>query len=84
MAEKTDVIYMDNAATTWPKPESVYRFMMDFYRTAGANPGRSGYEMSLEAGVLQDQHSASASPGFSAATKIRLSASALDITPPTR
>ena len=55
MAEKTDLIYMDNAATTWPKPESVYRFMMDFYRTTGVNPGRSGYDLSLEAGALLDQ-----------------------------
>ena len=55
MAEKTNLIYMDNAATTWPKPESVYRFMMDFYRTTGANPGRSGYDMALEAGELEDQ-----------------------------
>lgn len=55
MAETTDLIYMDNAATTWPKPESVYRFMMDFYRTTGANPGRSGYDLSIEAEALLNQ-----------------------------
>ena len=48
------LIYLDNAATAWPKPESVYRFMMDFYRTAGVNPGRSGFDLCLEAGVLLD------------------------------
>ena len=55
MAEKTDLIFMDNAATTWPKPESVYQFMTDFYRTTGASPGRSGYDLSLEAEALLDQ-----------------------------
>ena len=37
------MIYLDNAATTFPKPESVYKAVDDFNRTVGANPGRSGY-----------------------------------------
>jgi cysteine desulfurase family protein len=49
---KQDLIYLDNAATAWPKPESVYRFMDHFYRTTGVNPGRSGYDLSIEAGSL--------------------------------
>jgi len=48
------LIYLDNAATAWPKPESVYRFMMEFYRNAGVNPGRSGFDLCLEAGSLLD------------------------------
>ncbi|MGA2195724.1 MAG: aminotransferase class V-fold PLP-dependent enzyme [Bryobacteraceae bacterium] len=48
------LIYLDNAATAWPKPESVYRFMIDFYRSTGVNPGRSGYDLALEAGSLLD------------------------------
>ena len=48
------LIYLDNAATGWPKPESVYRFMIDFYRSTGVNPGRSGYDLALEAGSLLD------------------------------
>jgi len=28
--------YFDNAATVWPKPESVYKFMDQFYRTHGS------------------------------------------------
>jgi len=48
------LIYLDNAATAWPKPENVYRFMMDFYRAAGVNPGRSGFDLCLEAGTLLD------------------------------
>lgn len=43
------MIYLDNAATTYPKPEIVYKTMDTFYRTLGANPGRSGYRMSVAA-----------------------------------
>ena len=32
--------YFDNAATTFPKPESVYTFMNEFYKQKGANAGR--------------------------------------------
>jgi cysteine desulfurase family protein len=46
------LIYFDNAATVWPKPEGVYKFMDHFYRTQGVNPGRSGYDLAMEAGSL--------------------------------
>jgi len=46
------LIYFDNAATVWPKPESVYRFMDQFYRTQGVNPGRSGYDLAIKTGYL--------------------------------
>ena len=49
------LIYLDNAATSYPKPEEVYVFMDEFYRRNGVNPGRSGYDLCLEAGkVLED------------------------------
>lgn len=51
----SQLIYLDNAATAWPKPESVYRFMMDFYRSTGVNPGRSGFDLAVEAGSLLDR-----------------------------
>jgi cysteine desulfurase family protein len=44
-----DLIYLDNAATSFPKPQRVYDYMCEFYRTQGVNPGRSGYDASLEA-----------------------------------
>lgn len=44
-------MYLDNAATSFPKPERVYQAMDRFLRTAGANPGRSGHRMALEADV---------------------------------
>jgi cysteine desulfurase / selenocysteine lyase len=43
------LIYLDNAATTYPKPDVVYDFMSSFYRDHGVNPGRSGFDASLEA-----------------------------------
>src|SRR3989441_5378784 len=43
------VIYLDNAATSFPKPESVYQALDRFARTSLANPGRAGHKMALEA-----------------------------------
>jgi cysteine desulfurase family protein len=48
----TEMIFLDNAATSFPKPESVYAFMDSFYRRVGVNPGRSGYDLCMEAGEL--------------------------------
>ncbi len=42
--------YLDNAATTYPKPEGVYEAMDSFARQVGGNPGRSGHRRALEAG----------------------------------
>jgi cysteine desulfurase/selenocysteine lyase len=44
------MIYLDNAATSYPKPEQVYRVMDRCVRDIGANPGRSGHRLSLQAG----------------------------------
>ena len=47
-----DLIYLDNAATSFPKPEAVYAFMDRFYRKFGVNPGRSGFDLCVEAGDI--------------------------------
>ena len=49
------MIFLDNSATSYPKPDSVYDFMDQFYRRAGVNPGRSGYDLCMEAGELLDR-----------------------------
>ncbi len=49
------LIYLDNAATSWPKPDNVYKFMVDFYRATGVNPGRSGFDRAIEAGNLLEE-----------------------------
>jgi cysteine desulfurase/selenocysteine lyase len=43
-------IYLDNAATSYPKPENVYRAMDQFQRQVGASPGRSGHAAARTAG----------------------------------
>jgi cysteine desulfurase family protein len=43
------MIYLDNAATSFPKPESVYQALDAFARSSLANPGRAGHKMALAA-----------------------------------
>ena len=49
------MIYLDNAATSFPKPESVYEAVDHFNRCVGANPGRSGYATAREAERIIDE-----------------------------
>jgi cysteine desulfurase/selenocysteine lyase len=51
----SELIYLDNAATAWPKPENVYKFMDQFYRRTGVNPGRSGFDKAIEAGNILEE-----------------------------
>ena len=44
------MIYLDNAATSFPKPPQVIRAMTDALREYGANPGRGGHQLALRAG----------------------------------
>ncbi|HOI45445.1 MAG TPA: aminotransferase class V-fold PLP-dependent enzyme, partial [Candidatus Aminicenantes bacterium] len=46
------LIFLDNGATSFPKPEEVYAYMDYFFRKFGVNPGRSGYDLCLEAGEI--------------------------------
>jgi len=50
-----DNIYMDNAATSFPKPEAVYKAVDHFNRFLGASPGRGSHRQTLQAGsILED------------------------------
>lgn len=42
------MIYLDNAATTYPKPKNVVQTVQTAFHRYGANPGRSGYAMAME------------------------------------
>ena len=44
------MIYLDNSATSWPKPRATAQAMTHFLEHVGANPGRSGHRLSIEAG----------------------------------
>jgi len=43
------MIYLDNSATSWPKPKEVIHAMSDFLENSGGNPGRSGHRLSISA-----------------------------------
>jgi cysteine desulfurase family protein len=47
-----EIIYLDNAATVFPKPPEVMDSMLDLYKRYGVNPGRSGYDLCLVGGEL--------------------------------
>ena len=44
-----NLIYLDNAATSFPKPDVVHDATRDFYSQYGVNPGRSGCDLGLAA-----------------------------------
>jgi cysteine desulfurase family protein len=43
------ITYLDNAATSWPKPPGVLRAMSAYLTRGGGNPGRSGHRKSIGA-----------------------------------
>lgn len=47
-----NLAYFDNAATTFPKPESVYDFTDRFYRECGVNVGRGQHKLASKASAL--------------------------------
>lgn len=46
------MIYFDNAATSFPKPDRVYDYMDKYYRENGASAGRGQYRLASEASLL--------------------------------
>ncbi len=44
-----DMIYLDNAATSFPKADEIHEKMVEFYRTCGVNPGRTGCDAAVQA-----------------------------------
>ncbi len=50
-----DLVYLDNAATAFPRPPEVADAMAAFCRDQAVNPGRSGHELALLAGEMVDR-----------------------------
>lgn len=50
------MIYLDNGATSFPKPDEVYKYMDHFYRNYGVNPGRSGFDLCIESGEVVENN----------------------------
>lgn len=48
-SRKVRTVYLDHAATSWPKPPGVSEAMVRFLNEVGANPGRSAHTRSIEA-----------------------------------
>ena len=52
MEKMPEMIYLDNAATTFPKPREVLQRMIDLYAAKGVSPGRGAYDCAQEADEL--------------------------------
>jgi len=44
-----EIIYLDNAATSFPKPDAVHDAVREFYSKYGVNPGRTGCDLAINA-----------------------------------
>ena len=65
----SDLVHLDNAATSFPKPDAVHRAVDRTARELGVSPGRSGSDLAVEAGrildrtrALQEKHGARFDP----------------------
>ena len=65
-------IYLDNSATSWPKPPAVAEAMARFLDEIGASPGRSGHSMSIEAGRITYRARAAVAELFGAPDPLRV------------
>jgi len=56
-----DILYFDNAATTWPKPPEILQAMTRYQEEVGGSPGRSAHRLSIEAArIVYDTREAAA------------------------
>ena len=49
------MIYLDNASTTFPKPDSVRQAVADFIKNYSVNPGRGNYKLSQKAAAIVEE-----------------------------
>lgn len=66
------MIYLDNAATSFPKPQAVYDTLAVFMKEAGANPGRTGHKMAVLAERAIDETRTALAKLFHAEDKSRV------------
>jgi len=74
------LVYLDNAATTFPKPPEVLRGMVETYARIGASPGRGNHDLAAQAGDLVDRTRAQVARFFGAPdpTRVVFTANASD------
>lgn len=75
-----DCLYLDNAATSFPKPPEVYAAVEHALRNVGASPGRGGHRRSLEASriLLDTRESIAALIGAEDSSRIVFTSSATE------
>ena len=66
------MIYLDHAATSWPKPPEVLAAMTRFLESAGGNPGRAGHRLSVDAGRIVYRTRETLAEFFNAADPLRV------------
>jgi len=66
------MIYLDHAATSWPKPPEVIAAMAHFLAHAGGNPGRAGHRLSIAAGRIVYKTRETIAELFNAADPLRV------------
>lgn len=66
------MIYLDNAATSYPKPKKVGQAILYFLEKVGASPGRSGHRLSIESGRLLYQTRESLAELFNVTDPLRI------------
>ena len=66
------MIYFDNAATSWPKPPGVAEAVLHYMQNVGANPGRSGHQLAVEAGRIVYETRESLAQLFNVADPLRI------------
>ncbi len=73
-------IYLDNAATSFPKPSQVIEAVEGTLRQNAANPGRGGHQLSLQAGrlVMECRETVARFFGISDETRIAFTANATE------
>ena len=73
-------IYLDNAATSFPKPSQVTEAVEKTLRLNAANPGRGGHQLSLEAGrmVMECRETVARFFGINDETRVAFTANATE------
>ncbi len=74
------LVYLDNAATTFPKPPEVLREMVETYARIGVSPGRGSHDLAVQAGTFVDETRAQVARFFGAPdpTRVIFAANATD------
>ena len=66
------LVYLDNAATTFPKPREVLQGMVDAYARVGVSPGRGSHDLAMQADDLVSRTRAQVARFFGAADPERV------------